>query len=57
MNDGVKDSNCFDLICDRTQLSQTGELARDYGFGPRKPPMRYFSAFFWREWDRELSSS
>jgi hypothetical protein len=44
MNDGVEDSECVDLICDRTHLSQAGEVARDYGFGPRKPPTRYFSA-------------
>jgi hypothetical protein len=44
MNDGVEDSECVDLICDRTHLLQAGEVVRDYGFGPRKPSMRYFSA-------------
>jgi hypothetical protein len=44
MNDGVEDSQCVDLICDRTHLLQAGEVARDDGFGPRKPQIRYFSA-------------
>jgi hypothetical protein len=45
MDDGVKGSKCVDLLCDRTHLSQAGEIASDDGFGPGKPAMRCFSAF------------
>ena len=44
MNDRVEDSECVDLIRDRTHLLQVGEIASDDGFGLGKPAVGCFSA-------------